>query len=105
MVSQIVSAVLDKRPLLWVWPQWGEALWVWGWSLLGGAIAWRCRSLLHLGLAGGVAVGVLYGFCFVLITRGGWVPLVPSAIALVTTSGSVAAYLASPPRRQLVAQF
>jgi CHASE2 domain-containing sensor protein len=105
MVSQIVSAVLDKRPLLWVWPQWGEALWVWGWSLLGGAIAWRCRSLLHLGLAGGTAVGVLYGFCFVFITGGGWVPLVPSAIALVTTSGSVAAYLASQPRRQLVAQF
>jgi len=28
MVSQILSAVLDRRPLLWWLPQWGETLWV-----------------------------------------------------------------------------
>lgn len=100
MVSQILSAVLDRRPLLWVWSEWGEISWVWGWSLVGGAIAWRCRSLLHLGLAGSAALAVLYGICFGLITRGGWVPLVPSAIALVTTSGCVTAYLAFQPQQK-----
>ncbi|MDF5732258.1 MAG: CHASE2 domain-containing protein, partial [Rhizonema sp. PD38] len=32
MVSQILSAVLDGRPLLWGLPFWGEVLWVWSWS-------------------------------------------------------------------------
>jgi CHASE2 domain-containing sensor protein len=51
MVSQILSAVLDKRPLIWVWDQWSESLWIWGWSIVGGILALRLRSLLHLELA------------------------------------------------------
>jgi len=43
MVSQILSAVLDRRPLLWWLPQWGETLWVWSWSLVGGIIVWHFR--------------------------------------------------------------
>ena len=95
MVSQILSTVLNNRPLFWFWPKWGEALWVWGWSLVGGLLAWRVRSLLHLGLAGGAAFGTLYGLYFVLLIQGGWVPLIPSAFALVATGGSVVAYTTS----------
>jgi CHASE2 domain-containing sensor protein len=100
MVSQILSAVLENRPLLWVWPMWREALWVGCWSLVGGMLAWRFRILLHLGLGGGVALGVLYGLCFGLLLRSGWVPLVPSALALVATEGSVAAYIVFRSRRE-----
>ncbi len=89
MVSQLLSAVLDRRPLLWVWSFWGEALWIWGWSLVGGMLASNFRSLLRLGLSGGVALGVLSGLCFGLFLKGAWVPLVPSAIALVATGGIV----------------
>ena len=89
MVSQILSAVKDERPLLWVWSPWSETLWVWSWSLLGGILAWRIRNFLRLGLAGGTALGILYGLSFGLICQGGWVPLVPSALALVITGGSV----------------
>lgn len=93
MVSQILSAVLDQRLLLWVWPEWGEALWIWSWSLIGGMLAWRLRSPLHLGLAIAATLGSLYGLCFGLLTQSGcWVPLVPSALALIATSGSVAVY-------------
>lgn len=99
MVSQILSAVLDRRPLLWWLPQWGETLWVWSWSLVGGIIVWHFRSPLRLGLANGAALGTLYGFCFVLLLKGGWVPLVPSAIALVVTGGSVVAYAVSQNRQ------
>ncbi len=101
MVSQILSTVLDQRPLLWAWPEWGEALWIWGWSLTGGLLAWRVRSPLHLGLAIAVAQIGLYGFCFGLLTQSGcWVPLVPSALALLATSSSVAAYKTVQARRQ-----
>jgi CHASE2 domain-containing sensor protein len=95
MVSQILSAVKDGRALLWVWPLWGDILWVWSWSLVGGVLAWRCRSTGYLGVSGGAALGVLYGFCFGLSTQSGWVPLVPSALALVATGCSVAVYTRS----------
>ena len=91
MVSQILNAVLKGRPLLWVWPVWGEVLWVWGWSFVGGILTWRFRSPQALGLAVGVTLGILYGMSFSLIIQGGWVPLVPSALALVATGGSVLA--------------
>ena len=100
MVSQLLSAVLDGRPLLEVWPLWGEVLWVWGWSVVGGALAWRCRSRLHLLLTGGVALGVLYVMCFGLFTQGSWVPFVPSVLALVFTSSSVMTYPALLAQRQ-----
>ena len=99
MVSQILSAVMDHRPLLWVWPVWGEALWIWGWSLAGGLLCWRCQLRLGLGPLV-VALVILYGLCFGLITQGGWVPLVPSALALVSSGGSVVAYRTFQNRRQ-----
>jgi CHASE2 domain-containing sensor protein len=100
MVSQILSAVLDGRTLMWIWPFWGEVLWVWGWSFVGGVLAWRFRSLGALALTVGVTLGVLYGLCFSLITQGGWVPLVPSALTLVATGGSVIAYFTFQTQRQ-----
>jgi len=100
MVSQILSAVLDRRPLLWWLPQWGETLWIWGWSLVGGVLVWRIRSLLYLGLASGAALGILFGLCFVFLLKGGWMPLVPSALALVVTSGSLVVYTVSQNRQQ-----
>ena len=103
MVSQLVSAVKDGRPLISVLPVWGEVLWVWGWSVVGGAIAWRYWSGRYLILAGGGAIGVLYVVCLILFCQGIWVPLVPSAFVLVVTGGTVAIYLTSPQsQRQLI---
>jgi len=101
MVSQLVSAVKDGRPLLSVWSVWGEVFWVWGWSVIGGTLGWRYRSRLYLILAGGGALLVLYVLCLVLLCQGSWVPLVPSALVLVVTGGTVAIYLASVDQRQL----
>jgi CHASE2 domain-containing sensor protein len=105
MVSQILSAVLDKRPLVWVLPQWGEfqwgdTLWVFAWSITGGMLAWRLRwrslsfreSVLYLGLAGGAATLVLYQVCLVILTQGGWMPLIPSALALLSTGSILVIY-------------
>ncbi len=103
MVSQIVSAVKDGRPLLLILPVWGEILWIWGWSVVGGMFAWRYRSGLYLILAGGGAIGVLYVLCLILFCFGIWVPFVPSALALVVTGGTVVIYLTSQPsQRQLI---
>lgn len=85
MVSQILSAVQDGRPLLRVWSLWVEVVWIWGWSLVGGVLAWRRLSLPWLALAVGVTSSVLYIVCFSLLISGAWVPFVPSALSLVAT--------------------
>lgn len=91
MVSQIISAVLEGRRMLWWLPAWGETLWVWGWSFVGGILVWRLRSP-HLGGAIATALIALSALCFVVLLLGGWIPLVPSALALLLTSGSLVAY-------------
>lgn len=89
MISQILSAVLDHRPLLWWWPTWVEGLWVWGWSLLGGILAWYIRSPLRLGMAGMIMLLSLSGICFGVFTQAGWIPLIPAALALMATQVAV----------------
>ncbi|MHC5599813.1 MAG: CHASE2 domain-containing protein [Nostoc sp.] len=92
MVSQILSAVQDGRPLLRVWSLWVEVVWIWGWSLVGGVLAWRRLSLPWLALAVGVTCSVLYLVCFGLLISGAWVPFVPSAISLVAMVNLMSIY-------------
>ena len=89
MTSQILSAVLDGRPLLWVWSAWGEIVWIWGWAFVGGAIAWGGRLPLLRLVVAVATLSTLHLLCFGLLIQGGWVPLVPSAFALVIAGGSV----------------
>jgi adenylate cyclase len=85
-VSQILSAVLDQRSLIWYWSERTEILWIWGWSLLGAILAWRSHRLWLFGISIVVAVGALSGSCYLLFINAGWVPLVPPALAMVTTA-------------------
>jgi CHASE2 domain-containing sensor protein len=90
MVSHIISAVEDHRPLFWWWTGWVETLWVWGWSLIGGIIAWRYSKPRDLGLAIATTLLTLFGICFGIFTQAGWIPLVPPILALVLTATAVA---------------
>jgi CHASE2 domain-containing sensor protein len=85
MTSQIISAVLDGRPLLWVWPDWGENLWIFAWSAVGGLLVWRVRSPLPVGMGCAIALIGLGGICWGLLSYGGWVPIVPAALVLGAT--------------------
>lgn len=87
--SQILSSILDKRPLVWCWTEGGEILWIWGWSLLGGLLAFYVRQTWKFILVGGIALVVCYGLAYLLFLQGGWLPVVPSIIALVLTAASV----------------
>ena len=93
MVSQMVSAVLEQRPLMWVLPQWrhfqwGDMLFVFTWSLAGALIGWglSSRSFVHFSFALVLVLALLYQVCLTTLVRGGWLPLVPAASALITTS-------------------
>ncbi len=92
IASQIISNVLDGRPLIWDWPDWAEFLWIWAWALIGGSLAWWLRHPLLLVVVGSISVIALVGICFGLFLLSGWVPLVPTTLTLVITGISVIAY-------------
>lgn len=85
MVSQILSSVLDDRPLFWWLNLWVEVLWVWGWSFIGGAIAWSFLKPLYLGIAVTVTLFTLFAICFGIFLLAGWIPLIPTVLALLAT--------------------
>jgi len=92
MVSQILSVTLDDAPLIWFWSEWTEFVWIWGWSLLGSAIAWKLKHPLSIVLVSIVGIGGLWAICFVTFTFAGWIPFVPAAITLALTTASVIGY-------------
>lgn len=99
MVSQILNAVIDKpnRPLLWVLPQWsfmqwGDTLFIWVFAFTGGFLARQFRSVLQLTLTGGIATCIIYYLCLAILHRGGWMPIVPSLLALFASGGTVIVY-------------
>lgn len=92
ITSQILSTVLDGRRVIWYFSDLGEVVWIWVWSLLGAALAWRLRHPLLLVVVEGVTVSGLVVICTLLFVQAGWVPLIPPAIALVLSGASVMAY-------------
>jgi CHASE2 domain-containing sensor protein len=99
MVSQILSATLNGRSLLWWWPQWVEILWIGSWSLLGSMVILPWKSLLYQGVAMSIALVILVGSCYILLLAGGWIPFVPSALGLIAT-GAIAIALRRFPIKQ-----
>jgi CHASE2 domain-containing sensor protein/predicted Ser/Thr protein kinase len=85
-ISQIISAVLDERYLIWWWSSGLELLWVWGWSGLGVILALVISRPLYLGLAITAALFLLSSICFSILIKAGWIPMIPPALALLITS-------------------
>jgi CHASE2 domain-containing sensor protein len=86
MISQIISAVQDDRPLLWWWSIGVEILWIIAWSLLGGIIVWGMRRTHRIIITSVIAFVGLCGLCyFTFCYWAGWIPLVPAALVFVIT--------------------
>jgi CHASE2 domain-containing sensor protein len=99
MVSQMLSAVLEKRPLIWGLPQWrhlqwGDAIWIFGVSLITGVLVKHLRSRpLWLGVAIATVTIGMYQICISGLSQGGWLPLIPALLALFLTAISIMIYL------------
>lgn len=88
-VSQILSAVEDRRPLIWWLPLWGDASFVLFWSFMGGLVIWRFAQALNRIVITTIVAIALYGGCWSIFILGGWLPLVPSALALIISGCSL----------------
>ena len=84
MVSQLISAVLDGRSLLWLLPWWGEILWIGGWCSLASLLS---RSgWLPIAVTTLLILGCNLGVAYLLLLKGGWMPLIPSLMAIALAS-------------------
>jgi CHASE2 domain-containing sensor protein len=83
VVSQIVSAVLDKRPILKTWSQGWEYLWTVAWGVLaiylGRLTQSPLKNLVYVAAASLGLVGISYAF----ILGGWWIPAAPALLILV----------------------
>jgi CHASE2 domain-containing sensor protein len=103
MVSQILSAVLDERPILWVLPFWGDILWICGWSVVTSLLVWRVLLVSNKTSVILITVVILYGVCAIaLFTQGLWIPFIPSAFAVVV--GGVAVLFIQLPQNSTTRQ-
>jgi diguanylate cyclase (GGDEF)-like protein/PAS domain S-box-containing protein len=93
-VSQIISAVQDKRSLLYTLPEPLEWGWIWVWAWLGTTASWRLRTPPKSLLAIGGGSMVLVGMGFLCFLAGWVVPVVPPLLGLVTAATVVTGYIA-----------
>ena len=92
-ISQIVSAVLDQRPLLKVWSDGWEYGWIIAWGILGISLGRFLRSPLKILLSLTGASIALVGLSFALLILGWWVPVVPALLVLVLNGAGLTASL------------
>lgn len=85
-ISQILSAVLDSRSLLRVWPDWLEYGWIIGWGLLGGLIAQRHLKIARYFLVVVAISGGLVLLSYSLLILSWWIPIVPAVTAFFLNS-------------------
>ncbi|MDZ8064094.1 MAG: CHASE2 domain-containing protein [Nostoc sp. DedQUE08] len=86
-ISQLISAAVDGRPLLKVWPDLVEYLWIFVWSYLGAVTIWQIRHATR-------SLFCILICCFVLTLSaylafflyGWWIPLIPSLVCFGTSA-------------------
>ncbi len=92
VVNQLVTSALTTDSLIHSWPEPIDLLWVTGWAVLGGSLAWFLRHPIFWGVATVGAIVVVGSVTYVLFINDIWIPVAAPIIALVTTNFTVFAY-------------
>jgi CHASE2 domain-containing sensor protein len=90
-VSQIISAVLNSRPLLKTWEDGWEYIWILAWGFVAIASAKLTRSPLTSLLVVSIAGCSLILCSYLMLIFGWWVPVVPAFLALALNGMTITA--------------
>lgn len=109
LTSQIISAALNQRPVIQVWPREIEWLWIFVWSVIGVIFSCSIRyvprkyaaysaywSLIAILLA----LSILIGGSYLAFLAGWWLPLVPGVLSLVGSTTVITGYIANMDREE-----
>lgn len=93
VISQILSTVIDNRPMLHSWGKIGEYTWIFIWGILPIIIGWLTQSVWKNLLIVGVAGFGLFSYGAVMLWVWGiWIPLAPSLLILAVNGVSFRAF-------------
>lgn len=92
-ISQIISAVLDGRTLLKVWPEGWEYGWIVIWGVIGISLGRIFVAPVKILMSLSIACAVLIGSCYAILLAGWWIPLGPSLLVLVLNGAGLTASL------------
>ncbi len=90
LIGQILSAVLDGRPLINVWIKPKEWLWILLWSLIGAGLTWRLQSLQAIACSILLACLGLLLIAYLAFLQGWWLPVVRPIIGLIAAAIALA---------------
>lgn len=88
IISQLLAAVLDKRPLLNTWAAGYEHLWRLVWALAACAVVWWFKSLPHILLVGAMGLVLLLVLSYASFLAGWWLPVLPAGLCWILAIGA-----------------
>lgn len=102
VVSQIVSAIEDRRSLIWWLPFWGDWLWIAFWSASGALVVYIGSNKRDqaIGITG--CVIMLSGICWLVMIQGGWLAWIPGILAIAFTYTGIKVYGWLKPKRKRI---
>ena len=89
MLSQILSAVEDNRPLLTWLSEAGEILLIWSCALVAGGCCYCFRSSTHQGIAFTITILLIPGIGYVAFLSGLWLPIASCFFAALLGTGTI----------------
>ncbi len=97
IASQLLSAALEGRPVLRVWSDPLEWLWILAIAGVGAGISWRFKATIAIAFSFLFASSGLLGGCYLAFVLGWWLPFIPSLLALL--GGTVALFVVTNKQR------
>ncbi|WP_341526141.1 CHASE2 domain-containing protein [Nostoc sp. UHCC 0302] len=76
-INELISAAIEGRPLLKVWHDLVENLWIFVWSYIGAVTTWRIRHPTRSLLCILVSCFVLNLAAYFAFLSGWWIPIIP----------------------------
>ena len=106
IISMLLQAALDNRPLLRVWSEPIEIAWILLWIAMATLLSGKWLRQPQITVAAIVVIVVgLTGTAYALFLSGWWVPLAPTAIGMVLAAISVPIATAKPLERIVLTQI
>jgi len=93
IISQLLAAIEDQRPLIQVWDDQWESLWILGWTVWGGIMAAISPRVWRNLIATFGSIAILLAFSYFIFSYiCYWLPYFPAVFGLMIANVSVFAY-------------
>ncbi|AKG21995.1 CHASE2 domain-containing protein [Calothrix sp. 336/3] len=93
-VAELISASLDGRPLMRVWSDIGEYLWIFVCSYAGAVLRSRIRRIRYISLGIFLVAILLIGGSYGSFLLGWWIPLMPGFLAFASSVITITSHIA-----------